>query len=98
MTGDYRTPAVSSYNVAASPYWGVDGIYSSSSDPWRNNENRQFMQRYYQLTTEYAQKGGVNYPVSSDEAISAGHTCSSCKSRSSSYVAQVQTRLHSHVC
>lgn len=64
MTGDYRTPAKSSYNVAASPYWGVDGVYSSSLDPWQIADNRQFMQQYYQLTTQYAQKGGINYPVS----------------------------------
>eukprot|EP00878_Enallax_costatus_P045709 GHUV01055166.1.p1 GENE.GHUV01055166.1~~GHUV01055166.1.p1 ORF type:complete len:176 (-),score=32.71 GHUV01055166.1:284-811(-) len=62
-TGDYRTPADSSYTVAASPYWGVDGVYSSAMDPWQKSDNRQFMQQYYQLTTEYAKRGGVNYPV-----------------------------------
>ena len=68
-TGDYRTPADSSYTVAASPYWGVDGVYSSSMDPWQKSDNRQFMQQYYQLTTEYAKRGGVNYPVSARTAM-----------------------------
>lgn len=63
QTGDYKTPARSSYNVAASPYWGVDGVYASGLDPWQNSDNRQFMQQYYQLTAEYAKKGGVSYPV-----------------------------------
>jgi hypothetical protein len=64
QTGDLMTPAQSSYNVAASPYWGVGGVYSTSMDPWQNWDNRQFMQNYYQLTTEYAKRGGINYPVS----------------------------------
>ncbi|KAF8071087.1 UBP4 [Scenedesmus sp. PABB004] len=64
QTGDYKTPAQSSFNVAASPYWGVEGVYQASMDPWRISDNRQFMQQYYQLTTEYAQRGGVNYPIS----------------------------------
>jgi hypothetical protein len=63
QTGDYKTPAASSWVVAASPYWGVDGMYSSSMDPWRNDDNRQFMRQYYQLTTEYAKRGGVQYPI-----------------------------------
>lgn len=63
MTGDYRTPAKSSWIVAASPYWGVEGTYSTKLDPWQIADNRQFMQQYYQLTTEYAMRGGVNYPI-----------------------------------
>ncbi|KAF6265946.1 hypothetical protein COO60DRAFT_770702 [Scenedesmus sp. NREL 46B-D3] len=63
QTGDYQTPAQSSYNVAASPYWGVTGVYTPSNDPWQNSDNRQFMRSYYQLTTEYAKRGGVDYPV-----------------------------------
>jgi hypothetical protein len=64
MTGDYKTPAASAFNVASSPYWGVEGGYQSSLDPWKLADNRQFMQNYYQLTTQYAQRGGVEYPVS----------------------------------
>jgi hypothetical protein len=64
QTGDLKTPAQSSYNVAASPYWGVGGVYSTGMDPWQNWDNRQFMQNYYQLTTEYAKRGGISYPVS----------------------------------
>jgi len=64
MTGDYKTPAASAFNVASSPYWGVEGLYETKQDPWRLADNRQFMQNYYQLTTEYAKRGGVNYPVS----------------------------------
>jgi hypothetical protein len=64
QTGDYKTPAQSAFNVASSPYWGVEGVYSQQLDPWRSGDNRQFMQNYYQLTTEFAKKGGVNYPVS----------------------------------
>ncbi|WIA11873.1 hypothetical protein OEZ85_011959 [Tetradesmus obliquus] len=63
QTGDYKTPAQSSFNVAASPYWGVEGVYASNIDPWQNWDNRQFMQNYYQLTTEYAKRGGISYPV-----------------------------------
>jgi len=64
QTGDYKTPAASAFNVASSPYWGVEGGYQSALDPWKLADNRQFMQNYYQLTTEYAKRGGVNYPVS----------------------------------
>jgi hypothetical protein len=64
MTGDYKTPAASAFNVASSPYWGVEGGYQSALDPWKLADNRQFMQNYYQLTTQYAQRGGVEYPVS----------------------------------
>lgn len=64
MTGDYKTPAASAFNVASSPYWGVEGLYETKLDPWRLADNRQFMQNYYQLTTQYAQRGGVEYPVS----------------------------------
>jgi hypothetical protein len=63
MTGDYKTPATSAFNVASSPYWGVEGVYQQRLDPWRNSENRQFMHNYYQLTTEFAKRGGVTYPV-----------------------------------
>lgn len=61
--GDLSKPASSSYVVASSPYWGVGGTYQTQMDPWQKGENRQFMQNYYQLTTEYAKRGGVNYPV-----------------------------------
>jgi hypothetical protein len=64
QTGDYKTPAASAFNVASSPYWGVEGLYEPKLDPWRLADNRQFMQNYYQLTTEYAKRGGVEYPVS----------------------------------
>lgn len=67
QTGDYKTPAASAFNVASSPYWGVEGLYETKLDPWRLADNRQFMQNYYQLTTEYAKRGGIEYPVS-------GHT------------------------
>jgi hypothetical protein len=64
QTGDYKTPAASAFNVASSPYWGVEGLYEPKLDPWRLADNRQFMQNYYQLTTEYAKRGGLEYPVS----------------------------------
>lgn len=64
QTGDYKTPADSAYSVAAAPYWGVEGVYTPSLDPWRSADNRAYMQQYYQLTTEYAKRGGVAYPVS----------------------------------
>jgi hypothetical protein len=57
--------------VAASPYWGVEGVYASNIDPWQNWDNRQFMQSYYQLTTEYAKRGGISYPV-------RAATCTAC--------------------
>lgn len=63
MKGDYSTPAPNSAIVAASPYWGVGGMYSASNDPWRVSDNRRFLQQYYRLTTEYARRGGVAYPV-----------------------------------
>lgn len=69
MTGDYKTPAASAFNVASSPYWGVEGGYQSSLDPWKLADNRQFMQNYYQLTTQYAQRGGVEYPVSTNTQL-----------------------------
>jgi hypothetical protein len=76
QTGDYKTPAQSSYNVAASPYWGVEGVYASNIDPWQNWDNRQFMQNYYQLTTEYAKRGGISYPVSfASSAACVVHCC-----------------------
>lgn len=68
-SNDYRTPADSSYTVAASPYWGVTGVYATRQDPWQKSDNRQFMQQYYMLTTEYAKRGGVNYPVSKSAAV-----------------------------
>jgi hypothetical protein len=64
QTGDYKTPSASAFNVASSPYWGVEGLYEPKLDPWRLADNRQFMQNYYQLTTEYAKRGGLEYPVS----------------------------------
>jgi len=64
MTGDYKTPAASAKNVASSPYWGVEGLYETKLDPWRQSDNREFMRNYYTLTTEFAKAGGVTYPVS----------------------------------
>jgi hypothetical protein len=78
MTGDYKTPAASAFNVASSPYWGVEGGYQSALDPWKLADNRQFMQNYYQLTTQYAQRGGVEYPVSINVPA---HTCLCCVHR-----------------
>lgn len=63
MTGDYKTPATNPAIVAASPYWGVDGVYDSSRDPWNRGGNRDFLRRFYDLTRQYAKRGGVNYPV-----------------------------------
>jgi hypothetical protein len=63
MTGDYKTPAANPAIVAASPYWGVDGVYDSSRDPWNRGGNRDFLRRFYDLTIQYAKRGGVNYPV-----------------------------------
>jgi hypothetical protein len=76
MTGDYKTPAASAFNVASSPYWGVEGLYETKLDPWRLADNRQFMQNYYQLTTQYAQRGGVEYPVSRTHADAVHLRCS----------------------
>jgi len=64
MSGDYKTPASYPSIVAASPYWGVDGAYDSGKDPWNRGGNRDFLRRYYDLTVQYAKRGGVNYPVS----------------------------------
>lgn len=64
MTGDYKTPAASAANVASSPYWGVEGLYETKLDPWKQSDNREFMRNYYALTTEFAKRGGVTYPVS----------------------------------
>jgi len=64
MSGDYKTPAANAAIVAASPYWGVDGPYESWKDPWNRGGNRDFMRRYYDLTVQYAKRGGVAYPVS----------------------------------
>ena len=58
MSGDYKTPAASSANVASSPYWGVDGQYEASRDPWNRADNRQYMQRFYDLTVQFAKQGG----------------------------------------
>ena len=64
MSGDYKTPAESSANVAASPYWGVDGAYEASRDPWNRADNRAYMQRFYDLTVQFAkQGGGSQYPI-----------------------------------
>jgi hypothetical protein len=64
MSGDYKTPAANAAIVAASPYWGVDGPYESWKDPWNRGGNRDFMRRYYDLTVQYAKRGGIAYPVS----------------------------------
>eukprot|EP00877_Chromochloris_zofingiensis_P005846 jgi/Chrzof1/15262/UNPLg00656.t1 len=58
QSNDYKTPALSSYNVALSPYWGVEGTYSTALDPWNRADNRQFMRRFYELTIKYAKRGG----------------------------------------
>lgn len=64
ISGDYKTPANNPTEVATAPYWGVDGEYESAKDPWNRGGNRQFLRNFYQLTAQYAKRGGIAYPVS----------------------------------
>lgn len=65
MSGDGNTVAASSANVAASPYWGIGGVYQSWRDPWQKSDNRQYLENFYRVTAQWAQRGGgPNYVVS----------------------------------
>lgn len=57
-TWDYQTPARDWARAAAVPYWGVDGRYSLSRDPWARPGNRLALRRFYNATLAFADAGG----------------------------------------
>ena len=63
---DGNTPAKTAVQAAATPFFGVFGLYTAARDPWQTPEVKDYNHYFYQQTVAYMNSRGVRPSPSHD--------------------------------